>query len=169
VTKLQQLSTYHKSNQISYSFKSQSQSFLMTYGQLALRSSYQATYWHPLSICLSLPRKLSTVISLFFLYESPSLLRVRVYSLLVQIVMELGRSVTLASKSRRTWHHTYCFVWDQVPFLSPLTTRRDTVEVFYPAFTLSYCDSFYKFILPVTSQNRASRKFYSSVAVQLLC
>jgi hypothetical protein len=30
---------------------------------------------------------------------------------------------------------SYCFTWYLVPFLSPLMTRRATVEVFYPAST----------------------------------
>jgi hypothetical protein len=79
-----------------------------------------------------------------------------VCNLLVQLLLRLARAVTLGSKSRRTQTLFYCLVWDSpnlegqvsvcpsrtewpsytpgywVPFSSPLTTRRTTVEVSNP-------------------------------------
>jgi hypothetical protein len=35
---------------------------------------------------------------------------------------------------------SYCLIWDWVPFLSPLTTRRATAEVSYPPCTRDHTD-----------------------------
>jgi hypothetical protein len=50
----------------------------------------------------------------------PSLTRGRVYNLLVNVQLGLASAVALGYKSI-----SHCINWDWVPFLSPLTTRRD--------------------------------------------
>jgi hypothetical protein len=73
----------------------------------------------------------------------PSLTRGRVCNVLVQLLLGLARAVTLGSKSRRTQDHILLshlrLPQEQggpvIPpgtgsLLSPLTTRRDAVEVF---------------------------------------
>jgi hypothetical protein len=66
---------------------------------------------------------------------APSLTRGRVCNLLVQLLLDLARAVTLGSKSRRTQTIFYCLIWDspnlvvQFPvFISP----RNGMAQLYP-------------------------------------
>jgi hypothetical protein len=62
----------------------------------------------------------------------PSLTRGRVCNLSLQLLLGLTSSVTLRSKSLRTWGHILLSHLRLISFLSPLTTRVATVEVSYP-------------------------------------
>jgi hypothetical protein len=66
---------------------------------------------------------------------APSLTRGRVYNLLVQVLLGPPSALALGSKSRRTWDNFLLSHLRLGSFLSPLTTHRAMVEVFYPAST----------------------------------
>jgi hypothetical protein len=70
-------------------------------------------------------------------FGAPSLTRGRVCPL--QLLLALARAVIFGSESRRTRGHILLSHW-RLPFSSPPTTRRVTVEVFDPASTrVSLC------------------------------
>jgi hypothetical protein len=126
----------------------------MTDSQSASLSWCQGPIWDPRSIFFLL--EISFRQLRIFYFVAPSLTRGLVCNLLVQLLLGLARAVTLGSKSRRTHSHIllsdlrllqpggpgpHIYIPQEqggpvippgtgFPFLSPLTTRRATVEVF---------------------------------------
>jgi hypothetical protein len=88
-----------------------------------------------------------------------------------------GLSFTIAAGLRQSSHSRVRVPWgsrpyfsvsnSRLPFLSPLTTRRATVEVFDPASTRDNCSDS-SLVLRITSRHGPCRKHRSSVAVRLL-
>jgi hypothetical protein len=62
---------------------------------------------------------------------------------------------------------SYCLIWDSIPFLSPLISRRSTVEAFYPASTREYREQKYWHPLHSPNTHRAEN-VSSNVACSLV-
>jgi hypothetical protein len=128
---------------------------------LEVEVNFRPTVSRPVYLGVGLPSGPHEQICVVSWCGAPSLTRGWVYNLLVQLLRGLASAFTLASKSRRTHAHIllshirlpptwrsrppYLYPpgtwWPSytpghwVPFSSPLTTLRASVEVFWPAST----------------------------------
>jgi hypothetical protein len=95
---------------------------------------------------------------------APSLTRRQVCNLSVQLLLGLTSAVTLRFKSRRTRHDNLLSRLRLSSLLSPLTARRDMVEVFFPPSPLPRGFQF------IFSRYRLySRRRYHSYIVIMAC
>jgi hypothetical protein len=135
---------------------STSKSYLTTDGQSASLSSYQATNWDPRPIFLSLHGYYFQAITAFW-YGAPSLTRGRVSNLLYNCYWALPALSHSGPSHAEFVTISYCLIWDWVPLLSPIMTRRAKAEVFYPASTNTHA-------LRIRSRCRPRRKYFYSLA-----